>query len=367
MRILTLTTSYPEGPDDYRGGFVAALESALADRGHEITTATPGPGSLYHGDGVVETLRRRPWLGIQLPGGLLRLTLEGLRGARRCDAILSHWLLPAGLIGAALRRMGVPRHVLVVHGGGLRALETLPRPVAGKLLAWVAEGTHRVQAVAPRIATRLATHHPPLAGRIDVDPMGVPLSPNPAPAPTPRSLRVLVVGRLVPRKGVQTLLDAAGQVPGVSVTVVGDGPARAPLAARARPHGAPVRFLGEQAPRAVTRLYPEHHVIAAPSLPYPTGGEGTPTAVLGAMSAGLVPVASRTGGLADLLDAEECGLLHRPGDAPALAAALRRLRDHPDAVASLAASARGRAREQTWSQVAARVEARLIGARSRVA
>ncbi|MFH1531513.1 MAG: glycosyltransferase family 4 protein [Pseudomonadota bacterium] len=367
MRILTLTTSYPRGPLDYRGGFVAALDEALAERGHDIVTVTPGHGSLFHRDGVMETLNRHPWLATQLPPGLLRLAAGALREGPRCDAILSHWLLPCGLLGALLRRRRGPPHLLIEHGGGLRALEHLPPPAARRVLAWIAAGTDRIQAVAPWIAARLAALHPPLASRIDVDPMGVEIpEPGPPPPATP-PLRVLFVGRLVPRKGVAILLEAMASTPEVSLTIVGDGPERRRLEALARPLGSRVRFLGERPPCEVPALHTSHHVIAAPSLPYPRGGEGTPTAVLAAMAAGLVPVASNTGGLADLLASGEHGLTFAPGDAAGLAVALRRLATSEETLSDRSDAARGSTRMHAWPQLAARVEARLRWARSRVA
>ena len=367
MRILTLTTSYPEGPDDYRGGFVASLDAALSERGHDVVTVTPGPGTLFHSDGVLETLLRRPWLSAQVLPGLLRLAGGALRRSRGCDAVLSHWLLPGGLLGAQLRRRGGPRHVLVAHGGGLRALEGLPAPLARRTLSWIGGGTDRIQAVAPWIAARLAELDPSLASRIDVDPMGFTAPTTPARAPAAPPLRVLFVGRLVLRKGAATLLEALPVAPGVRLTIVGDGPERARLEAMAESLGERVRFLGEQPPSEVAAQCATHHVIAAPSLPYPRGGEGTPTAVLEAMAAGLVPVASRTGGLSDLLTPGEDGITVPPGDPASLAEALRWLTGHPDARREMSRMARERVREQGWPAVATRVEARLRGARTRVA
>lgn len=358
MRILTLTTSYPEGPDDYRGCFVAALEEALADRGHEIVTVTPGPGALFHRDGVAETLHRSPWLAYQLPSGLTRLAAGALREVSRCDAVLSHWLIPSGILGALLRRRGGPPHVLVEHGGGLRALDRLPPPAAKRILAWVAGGTDRIQAVAPWIATRLTELHPPLGSTIDVDPMGVSL-PESLGSPPPPPLRVLFVGRLVPLKGVADLLDAIASVAEATLTIVGDGPERANLEQRARPIRDRVHFLGELSPKAVTDLYATHHVIAAPSLPYPRGAEGTPTAVLSAMAAGLVPVASSTGGLADLLAPGGIGVSIPPGDTGALTAALRHLAASKRTLTKLSEAALVKGREQAWAKVAVRVETRL--------
>jgi len=382
MRILTLTTSYPDGPEDWRGGFVAALNQALEERGHETVTVTPGPGTLFHGDGVVETLRRRPWLAAQIPPGMARLALGARREVTQCDVILSHWLVPCGLVGAALRKApapkwarsrpgpdwsGGPRHVSVVHGGGLRLLDRLPEAVARRTLAGIAAGTDRFQVVAPWMAARLKALHPPIASSVDVDPMGVVLPTDKAAPRPPPPLRVLYVGRLVQRKGVATLLEAVAAVPEATLTIVGDGPERARLETAGSLVGERVHFLGARSPQEVLDLHGEHHVIAAPSLPYPRGGEGTPTAVLDAMAAGLVPLGSRTGGLADLLASGEHGVLVPSDNPDALAAALRRLADTPETLADLSRSARAVTREYAWPQSAARLEARLRDAHERVA
>ena len=232
------------------------------------------------------------------------------------------------------------------------------------MLGWIAAGTDRVQAVAPWIASRLIALHPPLASRLDVDPMGIELPAFGTTPPPPPPLRILFVGRLVPRKGVSTLLEAMMMAPETLLTIVGDGPERPRLELLARPLGDRARFLGERSPRDVDVLTPRHHVIAAPSLPYPRGGEGTPTAVLAAMGAGLVPVASATGGLADLLAFGDLGIAVPPGDAVALAAALRTLAAAPRTLDVLADRARLSSFKHAWPQAAARVEARLQCARA---
>ncbi len=360
MRILTLTTSYPDGPEDYRGVFVAELATALEALGHQIRVVTPGSGSLFHSDGVAETLRRRPWLAAQIPPGLLHLARSAHREALNADLVISHWLLPCGLLGTALRRRGGPPHLIIEHGGGLRALETLPAPLARRLLRWIAEGTDAVQAVAPHIRARLAALCPTLEDRIFVEPMGVPppSSAPVSPAPPP-PLQVLVAGRLLPRKGVAVLIEAAAAAPEVIITIVGDGPERTRLEAQAQPLGGRVRFLGEQPPAALDAIYPSHHVVAAPAIPYQRGAEGTPTSVLRAMAAGLVPVASKTGGLADLLASGREGILVPPGDPMALADALVHLAEDPSRLAGCANRARTCGQDHLWPQVAERVDTRL--------
>jgi glycosyltransferase involved in cell wall biosynthesis len=67
------------------------------------------------------------------------------------------------------------------------------------------------------------------------------------------------------------------------------------------------------------------------------------------MAAGCVIVASRVGGIPDVVEPERNGLLVPPGDPPALAAALRRLRDDPQLRSRLASAARETARQHSWT------------------
>ena len=82
-------------------------------------------------------------------------------------------------------------------------------------------------------------------------------------------------------------------------------------------------------------------VLVAPSVPTKQGRrEGIPVVLMEAMSSGLPVVASRISGIPELVQDDVNGLLAPPGDAPALAAALRRLADDPELRARLGAAGR---------------------------
>jgi len=146
---------------------------------------------------------------------------------------------------------------------------------------------------------------------------------------------VLTLCALVPRKGVDVLVDALAALPASSgravLLVAGDGPERAALAARAAGLGARVCFLGARADKA--ELLSACDVFALASR-----AEGLGVAALEAMAAGRAVVATRVGGLGEAVVDGRTGLLVPPGDPAALAAALARLCDDPALRARLAAA-----------------------------
>lgn len=131
---------------------------------------------------------------------------------------------------------------------------------------------------------------------------------------------VLTCARLELQKGHSALLRAAAQVPDAVFVLAGEGPERAPLEAQAAALGIAdrVRFLGFRPD--VPELLGACDVFALPSL-----YEGTSLALLEAMAAGRAIVSSAISGTDELIDDGRSGLLVAPGDADALAGALRRL------------------------------------------
>ena len=148
---------------------------------------------------------------------------------------------------------------------------------------------------------------------------------------------VLTPARLNAQKGHDALLEAVAEVPGALFLLAGDGPERERLEGRATELGVAerVRFLGRR--EDVPQLLGACDVFCLPSL-----YEGSSLAVLEAMAAGIPIVSSAIGGTEELIEDGRSGLLVPPGDAPALAAALRRLLDDPRLREELAERARER-------------------------
>jgi len=158
------------------------------------------------------------------------------------------------------------------------------------------------------------------------------LDPLLAPAPPAAQARelpsyALVVSRLAPEKGIDVAIDAC-HAAGLSLVIAGEGPERGALeahAARAPGRGgATVRFAGRVEDAELAQLREHASVALVPSRSAETFG----LAAAEAMAAGVPVAASRVGALPELV--EEQGLV-APGDPIALAGAIQRLADDPDA------------------------------------
>jgi glycosyltransferase involved in cell wall biosynthesis len=357
VRIGVLTTSYPRAPGDAAGSFVAGFTRWLAAQGHDLEVVAAGPGDsrdgaipvarvragagLFYDEGAPERLGRSLAARARAPIFSAALLAHAVRRARRWDRVVSHWLLPSGVVGALLGRP----HLAIAHSGDVHLAA---RPgVADAVGALLARSRTRIAFVAEHLRRKLLgamRSERSLAERSLICPMGVDgAGLANARAGDRRAARrrlglpasgplVAFLGRLVPIKGTALLWDALPA--GAVLAVAGDGPLRPELAARGGAH-----LLGELRGAARDDLFCAADVLAVPSLVLPDGRtEGAPLVVAEALAAGVPLVAADLPGVREL--AAGAAWLHAPGDAASLRAAL---------VAALAGDARreGLARERS--------------------
>lgn len=208
-----------------------------------------------------------------------------------------------------------------------------------------------------------AQHHACVALEQAVIPNFVSVPPAP-PAAAPTA-DLLSVGTLEPRKNQRYLLDiiAAARDQGrpVSLTIVGDGPDRPALAARARELGIQewVHFAGFQ-PHAASLVHGHRALVHVARI------ENLPLVVLEAYACGRPVFAVPVGGIAEVLDDGVEGR-HLPADDPMAAARILWLTlADKAALAAMGQAALGRHRQSFATQaVAARLESFVLGVRSR--
>ncbi|MEB3258929.1 MAG: glycosyltransferase family 4 protein [Cyanobacteriota bacterium] len=177
--------------------------------------------------------------------------------------------------------------------------------------------------------------------------------PASAPPPLPWDPPVLLLlGRLVPEKGCDVALRALPAIvphhPGLQVIVAGDGPSRPELQAIAQELGLGdrVRFLGWVDPQAVPGLINTATLVVVPS----RWMEAFGIVALQAAQQARPVVASRVGGLPEVVLHDETGLLVEREDPEGLARAVLRLLADPELTRRLGEEGRRRAAEQfSWT------------------
>ena len=362
LRLLVLASTYPAGPDDATPGFVRDLARQEAAEFDTLVLVPRLPGTpAAERDGaltvqrfryfprrwedladgaILENLRRRRSRWLQVVPFLAAETYALRRAVRRHepDVLHLHWILPQGLAALVAARK-VP-WLVTTHGGEMYGLTG---PLARRAMRAVLRRADAVTVVNDDLGRRVEL----LTGTApEVLPMGADVDAVRAGAGDRVPGRLLVVGRLVEKKGVGVLLDAVRGLdrPGWSLEVVGDGPLRAELERAAA--GLPVVFRGALPRAGVSAALSRADVVAVPSVPASTGDQdGLPVTLLEAMAAGRAIVASRLPGIDAAVRDGETGVLVPPGDVPALRAAIDALLADPERRTALADAARAHAEQ----------------------
>jgi len=318
-------------PPDVGGPASHAPEAAaeLRARGHEVAVLTtawerpaPQPYPVH-------------WVSRRLPPGVRHLAVAArvARLSARADVVYA-----TSMVG---RSAFAARAPLVVKVAGDPAFERARRrglydgALADFQTARVALPVRLLQlwrTLTLRRARRLLTPSAFLRDIVlgwGIDPARVSVLPNPSPPPRAlpprdelrRSLgvdgRVLAfAGRLTAAKALDVAFAAVEQVDGVTLLVAGDGELRSELERRAGPR---IRFLGPLPRDRVGEV-----LAAADAVLLSSTWENFPHVLVEALAVGTPALATRVGGVPEVLRDGENGLLVPAGDVDALAAAIRR-------------------------------------------
>ncbi len=368
LRVLALTKIFPNPRQPLGAAFNRQQFAALARRA-DLQVVVPVqwfPGAARFGDrteaGKLARVPAYDWVDgmfVRYPrvfhvprvdypaaAGLYLASLFPLvrRLCRDVDVVLGSFIYPDGIAAAWMARLlGLPS-VVYALGSDVNVVPDIAGVPAQ--LRWTLPRVNRVVAVSRDLAARTVALGAP-ADKVVVIPNGVDRTIFfPQDRATARrelglpedGRLVLFVGRLEPIKGIDELLPAftklAAADPTVRLALIGDGALRARCDRAAA--DLPGRILvpgGRPLPEVARWL------AAADLLVLPSWNEGTPNVILEALAAGRPVVASRTGGIPDLITAPELGTLSPPRDATALAVALREVLDRPSDPTTI--SARG--------------------------
>ena len=234
--------------------------------------------------------------------------------------------LPARLRGtvAVHTLHGVPNEIFgLVGGDGAGVRSDVPRATS----LWLRVGLLRIEAALARLGTTVVPSQALRSFLLDngfprsrmvLIPYGV-VARRSEPPPRHEPFRVATVGVLQHRKGMDVVLEACARIDvPLHLDILGDGPLRAELEEQAARLGLDATFHGWVAD-VPERLRGTDVVALA------TRGDNLPLAVLEAMSLALPVVATRIGGLPELVVDGETGLLPELEDVDGFADAIRRL------------------------------------------
>jgi glycosyltransferase involved in cell wall biosynthesis len=370
LRVLVLTSTLPARPGDGTPEFVLTLSRALADV-FDVTILSPRvrgapPREIQEGvtisrfpyfprpweglaDGaILPNLKAQRWRLMEAPALIASFHRHAASLVKRWrpDVIHAHWMIPAGMVARSLkRRLGVP-YVLTVHGADAFALRgAMFRRAKQRILA----GADTVSAVSREIAEVIGLPD------ADVDRLTVPMGVDVGAIReavgdrSPEPGRLLFVGRLAEKKGVDVLIPAVAAVEEATLVVVGDGPDRRALESLAvrLGLGSRVTFTGQLPRAAVMAELRRAHTLVIPSKVARSGDqEGTPVVLAEAMAAGVPVIVSGLGGLAEHVRSRVTGLVVEPGEVGPLVRALTEALARPQELRGYAAEA-GKAVQET--------------------
>jgi L-malate glycosyltransferase len=281
----------------------------------------------------VEVLDRRPGLDWRCARRLAEITHR-----EQVDVLHAHQYTPF-FYSAVSRLLGSRPPILFTEHG--RHQPDYPRPkrmLANRVLL---RGRDRVVAVGEAVRQALIHNEGIAPGRVQVIHNGIPLDKF-GTQPTaseraairaeiglgPDDLVLIQVARLDYLKdhatAIRTIERVKNRCSRARLVLVGDGPERGPIESlvRQRTLGEDVRFLGQR--DDVPRLLAVSDIVLLTSI-----SEGIPLTLIEAMAAGRPVVSTRVGGVAEVVDDGQTGLLAPAGDDDALAEQILRLGDDP--------------------------------------
>ena len=336
-KILVVTSSYPRYFGDPAGNFIAALLKSVRKR-ENIHFDVVAPDDikvrrepeksdsqiqrfpyfwpkrlqrLAYGSGMTENLHSSRLAKAQIPSFLSGLFLTSLIKVRGVDAIHAHWMIPAGLVGALIAALTGKPLVVTAHGSDLQILK---KKIWGRQVAVFIFKRAKHLTVISENGKRLLAE---ILGeywdekKVQMIPMGI-TKENAQKTFRGESDRplILYIGRLIPTKGVDLLLKAVSNIPGVRLLIAGDGYERQALERLAKNLGTPAEFLGSVERGKIKELLSQADCLVIPSRDEKNGlSEGVPLVLLEGLAAGCPVIATSVGGIPEVIQNGKNGIL----------------------------------------------------------
>ncbi|MFY9484258.1 MAG: glycosyltransferase [Patescibacteria group bacterium] len=365
-KVVVLTHTMPRFAGDSAAAFMTGLGNGLVEAGLDVTFLAPYhakfqknseqhfPTRTYHyfpirslevfgysgsleGDMNIKPLQMllAPFVIIFGSLALIRLVKQ-----EKIDVVSAHWLVPNGVIAAMAKWATHMTSLVSTHVSlpGSDVFLAQRNPIVRPFAVWAARHTDLITSNSPQLGKDLQA----LGVNKTIVPVVYGVDPNAFPplnhskAQPLKSLVVLGVGRLVPKKGFHLLLEAfaktAKQFPETRLVLVGDGGERGNLQTQARALNIADRviFAGTASPNKLKKHYQKADIFVLPSVRDERGNlDDQSVAVMEAMASGLAVITTDFPGYRLTIDHGKTGFLFKEGDVDELTHYLKKLLARP--------------------------------------
>lgn len=351
LKILFLTHNYIRFKGDHAGLFVHILANEIAKSGHQIFILAPHQNNFKTQEiidqveisrfryapqkmerlaylGNMHELVARNWVNKFI---FLSFLLSFFFGAvalvfrKKIDVICAHWWIPGGLIGYFASLLTKKPLIVTAHGTDIRILEK--SKISSHLASLIFKRAKYVTTVSSFLKKNLTRQIRLDAEKVKVIPMPVaPKTFNPSPLPKGKKKRILCVARFTQQKGLDYLIRACQILKDKGIyfeaKIVGHGPLRGHLQEKIDRSnlGHKISLVKPMPPEKLNQLYAESYLCVLPSIE-----EGFGLVLVEAQLCKRPVVGTRSGGITDIIQNNESGLLVPPKDHVDLASAMEEI------------------------------------------
>lgn len=385
LQIVLVGSTYPRSQEDYEVPWLRESVNRIAGRGHQVTVIAPSYAGLKnhqidgievkrfryapaqwekltHGEGAPNKLKKNPLLKLltltYLFAGIW--TVWRVCREKKVDILHVHWPFPHGLMS-----------ILPACLSGVKVISSCHS--AEIALAAQSKVSTRILAACLRRSDGVTANSSHTAGLIkktsgvdaEIIPYGATVRIESIPSPPPEQVPLLLFsGRLIERKGVPFLLEAMPLILArqkVRLVITGDGHCRDQWEDLSRHFQIEdhVEFAGFVSNERLSELFRSCTVYVHPAIYDDRGDtEGLGVVLIEALRNRKPVVASRVGGIPDVIKHESTGLLVPEKDPKALASAVVRLLENPELARRLGeAGCAYASRYFDWESITDRLEA----------
>ena len=347
-KMLITASTFPRWADDTEPRFILDYAKAMCEY-YDVTVMAPAaPGArteeeifgvkiiryhyfpihkwetLCYPGAIVPRIKEKKIRALLVPFLFIGLRRALKNKADKFDIVHAQWLIPQGIVQ---RRINKP-YIITAHGGDISQLNTgfirLEKEKAlrkAKAVCVVSEFKKaELEKLFPDVDCQI------ISMGVDTDFFGARNRQENYFNQADKRV-VLFVGRLAGIKGVNYLIDAVSQMgKPTKLVIVGSGPEEDNLKRQAKALDIDIQFMGGKSHKELQTIYPSADVLVVSSIIDKNGAqEGLPTVILEAMASGLPVVATRTGGIPNLVCDHESGLLCEEKSAESIKEALEKL------------------------------------------